>query len=76
MAVSHGTSLAVVKFSVPVPVLLTAKLCGNGFDPSATALKLKAVVEIDRIGAGGALIASVTVTTPGEPVLPGDVIVT
>ena len=55
-----------MKLSVPVPVFVTLTVAGAGFVPlPCVALKVRDVVETDRVG--GAATLKVTVMVAGEP---------
>ena len=63
---SQAESLPAVKLSVPVPVFVTLTVAGAGFVPlPCVALKVRDVVETDRVG--GAATLKVTVMVAGEP---------
>jgi hypothetical protein len=63
VTVSHEESDAAVKFSVPVPVLVTLIDAATGFVPPEVPVNAKVVGETDNTGCA---TVSVTVTTVGE----------
>jgi hypothetical protein len=50
VAVSQGASVAVVKLSVPVPVLLTVSSWAAGLAPPAVPLNVRVVGDTDKMG--------------------------
>jgi hypothetical protein len=75
VTVSQGTSAAALKLIAPAPVFVTLTKAGAGLGAPTSAVKLKVVGDTARTGEGG-LTISVTVTTPGEPGIPGELTVT